>query len=132
MNDAYPAPIGQRRWAIAEGYIPPESTHGDDPRFVSHETACLLNTNAREARVALTLYFKDREPVGPYRVTVPALRTLHLRFNDLEDPAPVPRDTPYASVIESDLPIVVQHTRLDSRQPALALLSTIAHPDSSH
>ena len=122
-----PEPIGQRRWAIAEGYIPPGGTHADDPRFLSHETACLLNTNAQDAQVVITIYFKDREPVGPYRVTVPARRTLHLRFNDLKDPEPIPRDTDYSSVIESDVPIVVQHTRLDSRQAALALLSTIAY-----
>ena len=122
-----PAPIGERRWAIAEGYIPPGGTHADDPRFESHETACLLNANDRDAQVTLTIYFKDREPAGPYRVTVPARRTLHLRFNDLKDPEPIPRDTDYSSVIESDVPIVVQHTRLDSRQAALALLSTIAY-----
>jgi hypothetical protein len=57
---------------------------------------------------------------------VPAQRTQHLRFNDLTDPAPIPRDTDYASVFESDVPIVVQHTRLDSRQAENALLSTIA------
>ena len=34
--------------------------------------------------------------------------------------------TDYASIIESDVNIVVQHTRLDSRQSANALLSTIA------
>jgi hypothetical protein len=122
-----PEPIGQRRWAIAEGYIPPGGTHADDRRFESHETACLLNTNAQDAQVAITIYFKDRDPAGPYRVTVPARRTLHLRFNDLSDPEPIPRDTDYSSVIESDVPIVVQHTRLDSRQAALALLSTIAY-----
>ena len=122
-----PEPIGQRRWAIAEGYIPPGGTHADDRRFESHETACLLNTNAQDAHVAITIYFKDRDPAGPYRVTVPARRTLHLRFNDLSDPEPIPRDTDYSSVIESDVPIVVQHTRLDSRQAALALLSTIAY-----
>ena len=75
----------------------------------------------------ITLYFADREPAGPYRATVGARRTLHLRFNDLADPAPVPRDTDYASVIVSDQPIVAQHTRLDSRQAALALLSTVAY-----
>jgi hypothetical protein len=122
-----PEPIGQRRWAIAEGYIPPGGTHADDPRFESHETACLLNTNAQDAHVTLTIYFADREPAGPYRVTVPARRTLHLRFNDLKDPESIPRDTDYSSVFESDVPIVVQHTRLDSRQAALALLSTIAY-----
>ena len=54
-------------------------------------------------------------------------RTLHLRFNDLQEPEPIPLGVDYASVIESDVPIVVQHTRLDSRQPANALLSTIAY-----
>ncbi|MEI7035516.1 sensory rhodopsin transducer [Fulvimonas yonginensis] len=122
-----PEPIGRHRWAIAEGYIPAGGTHADDPRFESHETACLLNANDRDAHVAVTIYFKDREPAGPYRVTVPARRTLHLRFNDLQDPEPIPRDTDYSSVFESDLPIVVQHTRLDSRQAALALLSTVAY-----
>ena len=121
--------IGATRWAIAEGYIPGAST-GEGPAFESHETACLLNAGNAPARVAITLYFADRGPVGPYRFTVPARRTLHLRFNDLSDPEPVPRDTDYASVIESDVPIVVQHTRLDSRQSALALLSTIAFPSA--
>lgn len=40
-------------------------------------------------------------------------------------------ETEYASVIESDVPIVVQHTRLDSRQAENALLTTMAFPDAS-
>lgn len=119
-------PIGKTCWAIAEGYIPPEST-GDGREFLSHETACILNASDQEAHVQITIYFSDREPVGPYHVTVPARRTLHLRFNDLTDPEPVPLGTDYASVIQSDVPIVVQHTRLDSRQAENALLSTIAY-----
>jgi hypothetical protein len=117
--------IGRRKWAIAEGYIPSQST-GPAPAMTSHETACLLNTGERDAHVELTVFFKDREPAGPYRVTVPARRTLHLRFNDLKDPEPIPRDTDYASVLVSDEPIVVQHTRLDSRQAENALMTTIA------
>lgn len=118
--------IGRRRWAIAEGYIPDRS-NGPDPEFTSHETACLLNAGGREARVEITVFFSDREPAGPYRVTVPARRTKHVRFNDLEDPEPIPLGTDYASVIESDVPIVVQHTRLDSRQAENALISTVAY-----
>jgi hypothetical protein len=119
--------IGRTCWAIAEGYIPGAS-HGPAPALISHEAACLLNAGDQDAQVEITVYFKDREPVGPYRVTVPARRTLHLRFNDLTDPEPIPRDTDYASVITSDVPIVVQHTRLDSRQAELGLLSTVAYP----
>jgi hypothetical protein len=118
--------VGRRRWAIAEGYIPSWS-NGPEPQFTSHETACLLNTGDGEAHVEITVYFEDREPAGPYRVTVPPRRTKHVRFNGLSDPEPVPTDTDYASVIESDVPIVVQHTRLDSRQAENALLSTVAY-----
>jgi hypothetical protein len=116
---------GRTIWAIPEGYIPAAGT-GPGRAFESHETACILNAGDRDAQVEITLYFADREPVGPYRVTVPARRTRHVRFNDLDDPAPVPRDTDYASLLRSDVPVVVQHTRLDSRQAELALLSTIA------
>ena len=79
-------------------------------------------------RVVITVFFSDREPAGPYRLMVPTRRTLHVRFNELDDPEPIPKDTDYATVIESDVPVVVQHTRLDSRQAENALLSTIAYP----
>lgn len=118
-------PIGHLRWAIAEGWIPSYS-HGPEPEMTSHETACLLNAGDSDASVRITVFFADREPAGPYRITVPARRTRHLRFNDLRDPEPIPRATDYSSVIESDVPIVVQHTRLDSRQADNALVSTIA------
>jgi hypothetical protein len=121
--------IGRRRWAIAEGYIPSESAFSDRA-LISHETACILNAGDREARIEITIVFADREPVGPYKVTVGARRTLHLRFNDLKDPKPVPRDTDYASIFESDVQIIVQHTRLDSRRAELALLSTMAYSES--
>jgi hypothetical protein len=94
--------------------------------MTSHETVCLLNATDQDAQVSITIFFSDREPEGPYAVRVPARRTRHVRFNDLSDPAPVPIGVDFASVIESDVPIVVQHTRLDSRQAENALLSTIA------
>lgn len=119
--------VGRRVWAIAEGYIPGESATGHpSAEMLSHEAACILNASDEVAQIEIWLYFTDREPVGPYRVQVEPRRTLHLRFNDLEDPLPIPRDTSYSSVIRASVPIVVQHTRLDSRQPTHALLSTIA------
>lgn len=116
--------IGKRRWAIAEGYIP-GSSHGPSPEMTSHEAACILNASDTEAHVRITIFFSDREPVGPYTITVPPRRTNHVRFNELDDPETIPNDTPYASVIESDVPIVVQHTRLDSRQAENALMTTV-------
>jgi hypothetical protein len=47
------------------------------------------------------------------------------------DPAPLPRGTDFASVIRSDRPVVVQHTRLDSRQAENALMTTMAYTPGS-
>jgi hypothetical protein len=118
--------IGRRRWAIAEGYIPAQST-GQSRELTSHEAICILNSGSRKAHVTVHAFFADREPAGPYRFIVPPRRTLHIRMNDLQDPEPIPAATEYSTLIEADEPIVVQHTRLDSRQAALALLSTIAY-----
>jgi hypothetical protein len=121
-SDASIGPLPKR-------YIPSQSSFAE-PALISHETACILNATDTVAHVRITIFFADREPIGPYRVSVAARRTLHLRFNDLKDPAPVPRDTDYASVFESDVPIVVQHTRLDSRRAEVSLLSTIAYAEA--
>lgn len=118
--------IGKTRWAIAEGYIPEWST-SDRRELISHETMCVLNTSAQPAQLTITIFYADRDPTGPYRATVPAGRTLHLRFNELSDPEPIPKGTDFSSLIESDVPVVVQHTRLDSRAADLALMTTTAY-----
>lgn len=127
MTHSATSALGRHRWAIAEGYIPAWS-NGPEPELQSHETCCILNTSNTDAQVSLTLYFEDRPPQGPYRFTVPAERTCHKRFNDLQDPAPVPRGIGFSCVIDSDVPVVVQHTRLDSRQAENSIMTTIAYP----
>lgn len=89
--------IGRKRWAIVQGWIPP----------IGDETVSLLNVSGRKAHVEITVYYSNRDPAGPYRITVPAGRTEHVHFNRLTDPEPIPRATDYASTIESDVPIVV-------------------------
>ena len=112
-----PDPIGYRRWAIAEGRLP---GHGS-------ETACILNVSDDDAHVALTVYYADREPTGPYGVTGPARRTLHLHLDQLYEPEPIPRETDYASVLESDVPVVVQYTRVEPCEGEASQLTTIAY-----
>lgn len=70
-----PSPLGSRRWAIAEVYIPSESLDSCDPALVSHETACLLNPGDENAETEITVFFEDREPAGPYKLNLPARRT---------------------------------------------------------
>ncbi|HVW96163.1 MAG TPA: sensory rhodopsin transducer [Mucilaginibacter sp.] len=120
--------IGKKIWAIPEGYIPAWST-GPAPEFTSHEAACILNAGLTDAHIQLTVFFADREPVGPYMIEVKARRTLHIRFNELTQPEKIPLGTSYSSLFVSDVPVIIQHTRLDSRQRENALLTTIAYSE---
>ena len=95
--------IGRRTWVIPEGYIP-ENSIGPEPAMTSHETVCLLNTSDRTAGVAITVYFPDREPVGPYRLEIPPRRTRHGPVQRPRRPgAGCRRGTDDASVIISDV-----------------------------
>jgi hypothetical protein len=48
-------PIGQRTWAIAEGWIP-DSSNGPEPAMTSHEAACLLNCGDEDANVEIVVF----------------------------------------------------------------------------
>jgi hypothetical protein len=62
---------------------------------------------------------------------VGARRTLHLRFNDLKDPNPVPRDTDYADIrVRRSDRRAAHEARLAPRRAELALLSTMAYSES--
>jgi hypothetical protein len=122
--------IGRKIWAIPGGHIPLFSS-GHEPEYTSHDQLCLLNTMDEEAQVEMTIFYTDREPVGPYHLVVPARRVRHVRFNDLIDPEALPVDTEYASVIESNIPIIVQFSRLDSSQAENAILSAMVFPADS-
>ena len=118
--------VGARSWIIPDGYLPTRST-GDLP---SHESTCVLNLGARQAVVKLTIYFEDREPMEGFRAVCPPRRTLHIRLDTLKNVRQefIPTGVPFAVKVESSVPVVVQHTRLDSTQPALALMTTMAFP----
>ena len=119
--------IGRTTWVIPGGRIPLQTT-GPEPESTSRDELSLLNTGDAEARIELKIYYADREPIGPYRLVVAARRVRCVRFNDLIDPEALPLGVDYAAVIASDVPIVVQFTRVDSSQTALALLGVMAYP----
>jgi hypothetical protein len=60
-------------------------------------------------RVEIMVDYETKEPVGPYRFEVAPRRSRHLRFNNFEDPEPINPDTPFSSVITSDVPIRATH-----------------------
>ena len=118
--------VGAKVWVIPDGYLPSRST-GD---LESHESTCVLNLGPRSAVVKLTVYFEDRAPLEGFRVVCPPRRTVHIRLDSLRNnrQESIPAGLPFALKVESSAEVVVQHTRLDSTQPALALMTTMAFP----
>lgn len=114
---------GARVWLVPDGFIPEASSGHQE----SHEAICVLNTSAGEARLSISCYFEDREPVKDVAVVVPPERTRHIRTDSLEG-AEIPRGVPYAIRIESNVPVTVQCSRMDTTQPALSLMTAMAYP----
>ncbi|MDC3415918.1 sensory rhodopsin transducer [Aquibacillus salsiterrae] len=117
--------IGKKKWIIPDGFLQPKST-GDQ---ISHEAVCVLNLEDTDAEIKLTFYFEDREPMTDFVSTCGAKRTHHIRLDKLTDKQgqEVPRGIPYAIEVDSNVPVVVQHSRLDTSQEALALFTTMAY-----
>jgi hypothetical protein len=119
---------GSQVWIIPDGFLPEGSSGPQE----SHEAICVLNTSAEEARLLVSVYFEDREPMRDIQVTVSPERTFHVRLDLPEhlDGVEIPRGVPYALRIESSVPITVQHSRMDTSQEALTLMTTMAYPVS--
>jgi hypothetical protein len=124
LNRAVSDAGGARTWYVPDAYLPAESS-ADAP---SHESACLLNAGEQDAHVRFTFFFEDRDPIGPVELVVGARRTWHVRLDDSTQLGSVelPRGVPYAYTVESDVPIVVQHSRLDT-SAGYTLFTSIAY-----
>lgn len=116
---------GETHWIIPDGFIPPESSGS----LTSHEAICVLNCHEEDANLAITVYFEDRPPLEGIPETVQGKRTKHIRTSSLHRSGErIPENVPYAIEIASDVPVIVQYSRLDTTQPELALMSTMAYP----
>lgn len=122
-------PIGRTAWAVPGGWIPFDCT-GHEPTFTSHDRIAVLNAGNQDARLELLIHHVDREPVGPYRLAVPARRVRQVRLNDLIDPEALSLDTPYAVVVRSNIPVVVQFGRQDTGHAARAIAGTLADAEA--
>lgn len=116
---------GKNVWMIADGYMS-DTVKGD---YVSHEAICVLNISGADANINITLYFEDDEPMRGIHAVCKNDRTNHIRLDKVitDDGKKIPRNKPYAVLVESDQPIVVQSSRLDVSQPEYALMTTIAY-----
>lgn len=117
--------LGKNTWMIADGYMS-DTVKGD---YVSHEAVCVLNLSGRTAHIDLTVYFEDEEPLRRLHAVCENDRTNHIRLDRIvnDEGKTIPRNKPYAILVESDRPIVVQCSRLDVSQAEYALMTTVAY-----
>jgi hypothetical protein len=99
----------------------------------SHESVCVLNTSCQAANLSMVMYFQDQDKLGGFHRVIEPERTLHIRVDHLKNAegTTVPKDKPYAIVVESDIPVMVQYTRVDTSQPELALMTTMVYAEQS-
>jgi hypothetical protein len=123
---------GRQRWAITAGWIPAQG-RGREPEFTSRDCLSVLNSGEEVANVRVTVVYATRDQVGPYRLAVAPRRMRQVRINDLIFPEAVRLEEAYGLAIESDQPVVVQFTRMDTRAKANAGLMTMAwsEPETS-
>ena len=101
----------------------------DNGDYVSHEAICILNTGDEDATVDFTLYFEDREPMSGFTAVCGARRTNHIRLDKIKNDKgePIPHEVPYALLVESNTPVVAQHSRMDVSQAEMTLMTTMAY-----
>jgi hypothetical protein len=123
---------GALTWLIPDAYL--ATPADDDEDMKNHEAICVINVTPDDAHLKLDFYFEDRDPVEGIEVTVPAKRCPHLRLDKPEQIGgyQIPFDVPYGVRVRSDVPVVVQYSRLYASDSKIdSVITTIAYPVES-
>ena len=75
----------------------------------------------------LTLFYENSEPIEDLCFVCKARTTNHIRLDQVKDRNgdPIQKEVGYAGMLESDVPVVAQYTRVDTSQGNLALMTTL-------
>lgn len=119
--------IGKKDWAFSAGNIPMPTT-GKEPEMTSHDKIAILNTSKKQAHLELLIFYEDHPPVTGYSLKVESGRLRKIRFNDLIDPFPVPLEKNYSCLIQSNIAVVVQFSRMNTGDRTIAEMGTMAFP----
>lgn len=117
---------GKKTWLIPDCFLHSVSKNEQ----VSHEAICVLNTSDIDAMINLTLFYENRDKIeGEFSSQCKAGRTHHIRLDKIVSKSgeKIERDVPYAILVESNTPIVVQYSRLDTSEVEMALMTTMAY-----
>ena len=116
---------GKKKWIIPDGFMSDSS----NDKYVSHEAVCVVNLSKKKAKINITILFEDKSPLKGFTAACESERTNHIRLDKLvnEKNESIPVETPYAIYVESNTPIIVQHSRMDVSLPEMTLMTTMAY-----
>lgn len=116
---------GSLVWVFPDLEMPPAG----DSLLKGHESVIILNMNDVDANVKISLYFEDKAPILDIPVTVDANRVRCLRTNNADDfgGIVIEREIQYAMKLTSDVPVVAQYGRLDTRQENMAFYTVMGY-----
>lgn len=116
---------GKKIWVIPDGFMSDTEIKG----YVSHEAVCVLNLGDEDAMIKLTVFFENREPLTGFTAQCKSKRTNHIRLDKLvnDKGKKIPREVPYALLVESTTDIICQHSRMDVSDPNITLMTTMAY-----
>jgi len=113
---------GRKTWIFPDAELPPPG----DSLMKGHESLIILNLNKEKAKIEITLYFSDDDPVKLSEISVEPERVKCIRLDNSEEIGySIPLETQYAVKVESTVPVVAQYGRLDARQNNLAYYTTM-------
>ena len=96
-------------------------------RLKGHESLIMLNPNNRAAKVAVTVYYTDREPERAPAQAVGARRVRCFRLDKGIGGLAIPYGQ-YALKVASTVPLICQIGRMDVSQPNLAYYTVMGFP----
>ena len=119
--------IGKKYWIIPDCELPPAG----EGELKGHESVIIVNDNAEDVRIAVTLFFTDKPAYEGIEWTVKAKSVRCFRMNNTEDMCGfvVPLEMQYAMKLVSTGNIVLQYGRLDNRQTNLAYYTTLGYSE---
>lgn len=116
-----------KKWFVVDGWLPPSDQGASG--YESHEALIILNNNAVDAQLNMTIFFEDKEPISGIALHVPANRVKCFRTDRPEEIGGIAlgRQVQYAIQIDGNVDVVVQFGRMDVTQSNLAYIGVMGH-----
>lgn len=117
---------GKNVWLFPDGELPKPDKNS---KLEAHEALVVLNTSAKDAKIKLSFYFKDKIPIEDINITVKGKRVKCTRMDHPDEIGGVKLSygTQYALKVESDVKITATFGRIDTTSEKMAFYTSAWH-----